>query len=165
MRFAPSSEFVTIEFDLEPELVAFVQAFAAERDMSPESFAGMVVGQYQGPSSQQTVNFDEFNVDDSATYAYLNKDGVPVLCSWSEWRQWWNREWDRCQIKYEEIDDWSIETRFQGCIIAPDGPPLFWEVGCSMPGSIAKSYRFGTKEAALDFHAEFVEKIISGELR
>jgi hypothetical protein len=39
-------EFVTIEFDLEPELVAFAQAFAAEVDMSPESFAGTVVDQY-----------------------------------------------------------------------------------------------------------------------
>jgi hypothetical protein len=42
-------EFVTIQFDLEPELVVLVQAFAAEANMSPESFAGMVVGQYQAP--------------------------------------------------------------------------------------------------------------------
>jgi hypothetical protein len=36
-------------FDLEPEPEAFVDAFAAEADMSPESFAEMVVGHYQVP--------------------------------------------------------------------------------------------------------------------
>jgi hypothetical protein len=39
-------QFVTIEFDLEPELIAFIEALAAKADMSPESFAGMVVSQY-----------------------------------------------------------------------------------------------------------------------
>ena len=39
-------EFVTIEFDLEPELIALIEALAARADMSPESFAGMVVCQY-----------------------------------------------------------------------------------------------------------------------
>ena len=39
-------QFVTIEFDLEPELIAFIKALAAKADMSPESFAGMVVSQY-----------------------------------------------------------------------------------------------------------------------
>jgi len=40
----------SIQFDLDPELAAFAQAFAAERDMSAESFAGMVVCQYDNPT-------------------------------------------------------------------------------------------------------------------
>jgi hypothetical protein len=31
------------------------------------------------------------------TFAYLDKDEVPVLCSWFEWKEWWKREADRCQ--------------------------------------------------------------------
>jgi len=85
------------------------------------------------------------------------------LCSWSEWRQWWKREWERCQIKYDEINDWRIETRFQGCDTARDGPPLFWEVSLVDMGTSFEAHRFGTKEAALDFHAEVVEKIMSAE--
>ena len=61
-------------------------------------------------------------------FAYLNKDEVPVLCSWYEWKEWWKREGDRCQVKYDRIDDWEIETRFQGRSAALDGPPLFWDV-------------------------------------
>ena len=98
------------------------------------------------------------------TFAYLNKDGVPVLCSWYEWKEWWKREGDRCQVKYDRIDDWEIETRFQGRSAALDGPPLFWEVRFFSPRIVSDGARhFGTKESALAFHAEVVERIISGE--
>jgi hypothetical protein len=36
-----------VELKLEPELAALIEAFAAEADMSPESFGSMVVDQYQ----------------------------------------------------------------------------------------------------------------------
>ena len=68
--------------------------------------------------------------DEKMTFAYLNKDGVPVLCGWYEWKEWWKREADRCQVKYDQIDDWEIETGFQGRSAALDstallGGPLF----------------------------------------
>ena len=64
-------------------------------------------------------SFLEFTVkhihpDEKMTFAYLNKDEVPVLCGWDEWKEWWKREGDRCQVKYDRIDDWEIETRFKG---------------------------------------------------
>jgi hypothetical protein len=99
-----------------------------------------------------------YNPDERMTFAYLNKDEVPVLCSWFEWKEWWKREGDRCQVRYDRIDDWEIITRFQGCSAALDGPPLFWEVSFSH-----ESRHFGTKESALAFHAEIVERIMSGE--
>ena len=42
-------KFVTIHSISSPSPEAFVDAFAAEADMSPESFAEMVVGHYQAP--------------------------------------------------------------------------------------------------------------------
>ena len=59
-----------------------------------------------------------FDPDERMTFAYLDKDEVPVLCSWFEWKEWWKREADRCQLRYDRIDDWEIETRFQGCSTA-----------------------------------------------
>jgi hypothetical protein len=98
------------------------------------------------------------------TFAYLNKDEVPVLCSWYEWKEWWKREGDRCQVKYDRIDNWEIETRFQGRSAALDGPSLFWDVAFLVPeSSLMELGTFGTKESALAFHAEVVERIISGE--
>ena len=102
--------------------------------------------------------------DEKMTFAYLNKDEVPVLCSWYEWKEWWKREGDRCQVKYDRIDDWEIETRFQGRSAALDGPPLFWDVRFFSRRIVSDGARhFGTKESALAFHAEVVERIISGE--
>ena len=40
-------QFVTIELELEPELVALIEALAAKRGMTVESFGAMVVDQYQ----------------------------------------------------------------------------------------------------------------------
>ena len=70
---------------------------------------------------------EHIDPDERMTFAYLDKDEVPVLCSWFEWKEWWKREADRCQLRYDRIDDWEIETRFQGCSTALDGPPLFLE--------------------------------------
>jgi hypothetical protein len=39
--------FEVVELKLEPELAALIEAFAAEKQMSPESFGSMVVDQYQ----------------------------------------------------------------------------------------------------------------------
>jgi hypothetical protein len=112
---------------------------------------------------------NDFTADERSAHAYLNRDGVPVLCSRSEWLQWWEREGDRCQIKYDRIDDWEIETRFQGVSVALDGvgldgPPLFWEVSFYNPGFSTESQRFGTREAALAFHSAVIEKIMTEEL-
>jgi hypothetical protein len=102
--------------------------------------------------------------DEKMTFAYLNKDEVPVLCGWYEWKEWWKREGDRCQVKYDRIEDWEIETRFEGRSAALDGPPLFWEVRFFSPRIVPYGARyFGTKESALAFHAEVVERIIAGE--
>jgi hypothetical protein len=104
--------------------------------------------------------------DEKMSFAYLNKDGVAVLCGWFEWKEWWKREADRCQVRYDRIDDWEIETRFHGCSIALDGPPLFWRVSFFNPKIISDGVRhFGTKESALAFHAGIVQRIISGELK
>ena len=75
-----------------------------------------------------------------------------------EWKEWWKREADRCQLRYDRIDDWEIETRFQGCSTAPDGPPLFWRVSFYTLTGPREARHFGTKEAALAFHAEVVER-------
>jgi hypothetical protein len=105
---------------------------------------------------------EEINPDERATHAYLNKDGIPILCSWHEWKEWWKREGDRCQIKYDRIDDWEIETRFQGCSVALDGPPLFWEVNFRKAG-FGDVRQFGIKEVALAFHEGVCEAIMAGE--
>ena len=45
-----------------------------------------------------------------------------------------------------------------------NGPPLFWDVRFFSPRIVSDGARhFGTKESALAFHAEVVERIISGE--
>ena len=105
------------------------------------------------------VTVKHIDPDEKMTFAYLNKDEVPVLYNWYEWKEWWTREGDRCRI-----DDWEIETRFQGRSAALDGPPLFWNVRFLSPRIVSDGARhFGTKESALAFHAEVVERIISGE--
>ena len=74
------------------------------------------------------------------------------------------REGGRCQVKYDRIDSWEIETVFQGRSAALDGPPLFWQVRFFNPKIASNGVKhFGTKESALAFHAEIVGRIISGE--
>jgi hypothetical protein len=41
----------TIEVELEPELISFFEAFAAELGMEPDKFAGMVVTQHIAPQN------------------------------------------------------------------------------------------------------------------
>ena len=106
----------------------------------------------------------EYTADERATYACLDKDGIPFLCGRDEWEQWLEREGERSQIQFDRIDGWEIETRFQGISVALDGPPLFWEVSFYNPVSTPDAYRFGTKEAALEFHASVAKRIMSGEL-
>jgi len=52
------------------------------------------------------------------------------------------------------VDDWEIETRFQGFSAEQDGPLLFWEVSAHHPSLAPLVERFGTKEAALAKHAK-----------
>jgi hypothetical protein len=99
---------------------------------------------------------EHIDPDERMTFAYLDKDEVPVLCSWFEWKEWWKREADRCQLRYDRIDDWEIETRFQGCSNAPDGPPLFWRVSFYTSTGPSEARHFGT---------EVVEKVKSGEFQ
>jgi hypothetical protein len=106
---------------------------------------------------------EHIDPDERMTFAYLDNEEVPVLCSWFEWKEWWKREADRCQLRYDRIDDWEIETRFQGCSTALDGPPLFWKVSFQTSTGPSQARHFGTKEAALAFHAEVVERIKSGQ--
>jgi hypothetical protein len=75
----------------------------------------------------------EYTADERATYACLDKDGIPFLCGRDEWEQWLDREGERSQIQFDRIDGWEIETRFQGISVALDGPPLFWEVSFYNP--------------------------------
>jgi hypothetical protein len=101
---------------------------------------------------------NEFSADEKITFAYLNEDGKPVLRSSSEWRQWWKREGDRCQVKYDRIDNWEIETGFQAARVALDGLPLFRDVTFLVPSSLMGFGDSEPKEAALDFHAEVIGK-------
>jgi hypothetical protein len=41
----------TIEIDLEPELISFIEALAAEFGMKPAKFAGMVFTQHIAPQN------------------------------------------------------------------------------------------------------------------
>src|SRR6201994_4604409 len=59
------------------------------------------------------VTVKHIDPDEKMIFAYLNKDEVPVLCSWYEWKEWWKREGDRCQVRYDRIDDWEIEPVFK----------------------------------------------------
>ena len=49
--------------------------------------------------------------DEKMTFAYLNKDQVPVLCSWYEWKEWWKREGDRCHLRAETKASWQTTPR------------------------------------------------------
>src|SRR4029077_7195539 len=105
------------------------------------------------------VTVKHIDPDERMTFAYLNKDEVPVLCSWYEWKEWWKREGDRCQVKYDRIDDWEIETRFQGRSAALDVPPLFWDVRFLSPRIVSDGARhFGTK----DLRSRFMQSSSKG---
>jgi len=117
-----------------------------------------------GRTNEKGSTVKHIDPDEKMIFAYLNRDQVPVLCNWLEWKEWWKREGNRCQVKYDRIGDWEIETRFQGRSAALDGPPLFWEVRFFSPRISSDGVKyFGTKESALAFHGEVIEKIIAGE--
>src|SRR5271166_3239958 len=42
----------------------------------------------------------------------------------------WSKDGQRSHIKCDRVDGWSIDTSFNRFSLAPDGPPLFWRVGC-----------------------------------
>jgi hypothetical protein len=104
---------------------------------------------------------DELSAEERATFAYLNNEDIVVFCSWSEWRRWYETEGDRCTVKFDRIDDWEIKTRFTGCSVVFDGPAHFWEVSFCNPKFSTKAQRHGSKEAALEFHATVVKRIMS----
>src|SRR6266446_10130931 len=35
---------------------------------------------------------ERIDPDERMTFAYLDKEEVPVLCGWFEWKEWWKRE-------------------------------------------------------------------------
>src|SRR5260221_13217011 len=67
-----------------------------------------------------------------ATWAYLGEDDVPVLCTRKKANEWaWSKEGlQRSQINHNRIPGWTIRTSFLRYSLAPDGPPLFWNVSC-----------------------------------
>jgi Transposase DDE domain group 1 len=80
-------------------------------------------------------------------------------------RAWWRRFFEKLLSPFPNCNSLlpSLETRFHGCSNAPDGPPLFWRVSFYTSTGPSEARHFGTKEAALAFHAEVVERIKSGQ--
>ena len=108
---------------------------------------------------------EENNIDDNGTFAYLRSDGLPQVCNWSQWKDWFESGGERlCRIKYDRVDDWGIETRFEGFSDELDGPLLFWEVRAKHPTLSPYVERFGTKEAALQIHEKLVTLALANEL-
>jgi hypothetical protein len=100
--------------------------------------------------------------NDYAVCAYLNEESVPVLCTRKEANEWAESGgYARSQIKVDIIKGSGIETRFHRFSLAPDGPPLFWRVcwwSKAEPSECVKRW-FGTKEAALEFHAVIADAV------
>jgi len=96
-------------------------------------------------------------------FAYLGPDNVPVICKRGEAYEWLrSKRRLPAGIKSNEIDGWTVYTAFQFYSSDPD-VPMFWQVTWYKyeRGEPPKSgdCRFGTKEAALEFHAA----LVSGE--
>jgi len=104
-----------------------------------------------------------------ATFAYLNEDYVPVLCTPKKADKWfWSEDQRRSQIKLDYINGWGLETRFRRFSLESDGPPLFWQVSCwaqaAKVGPFQSRIRwFGTKDAALEFHMVVAAAIARGD--
>ena len=108
---------------------------------------------------------EENNIDDKGTFAYLRSDGLPQVCNWYQWKNWFESGGERlCRIKYDRVDDWEIETRFLGFSDELDGPLLFWEVKANHPALTLSGIRFGTKEAALQIHEKLITRALANEL-
>ena len=94
-----------------------------------------------------------------ANFARLNDQGVPVLCSRKEASEWYAGRPALCAFKHNRVDNYDIWTAFRWFSLEPD-TPLFWEVSLfDAKQGTSVGYRFGTKEAALAFHA----RLVSGE--
>src|ERR1700722_15871046 len=94
-----------------------------------------------------------------ASFARLNDQGVPLLCSRKEASEWYATRAALCAFKRDRVGDYDITTAFRWFSLEPD-TPLFWEVSLfETSEGRSVGYRFGTKEAALAFHAS----LISGE--
>jgi hypothetical protein len=108
---------------------------------------------------------EENNIDEKGTFAYLRSDGLPEACNWSQWKNWFESGGERlCRIKYDRVDEWGIETRFEGFSAELDGPLLFWEVSANHPRLSPCVERFGTKEAALQTHEALLTRALANEL-
>jgi hypothetical protein len=95
-----------------------------------------------------------------AVWAMLNEEGIPVLCSKEEADEWWlsHDNAKNALIRSESVGAWLIEAMFSRYSLALDGPPLFWRVICHRDETFVGGSRwFGTREAALEFHAHWVE--------
>jgi uncharacterized membrane protein len=58
------------------------------------------------------------------TWAYLNEECVPVLCSRKKANKWYRSEDEaRAHIKRDTINGWCIDTRFLRFSVVPDGLP------------------------------------------
>ena len=91
-----------------------------------------------------------------ANFARLNDQGVPVLCSRKEASEWYAGRAALCAFKHNRVGTYDIWTEFRWFSLEPD-TPLFWEVSLfEAKQGTSVGYRFGTKEAALAFHASLV---------
>jgi hypothetical protein len=102
------------------------------------------------------------------TWAYLNEEYVPVLCTRKRANKWYRSEDEaRSQIKRDVINGWFIHTTFLRFSVVPDGPPQFWTVGYwpeERVDPLAGGGRsFLTKEAALEFHASLTAALARGD--
>jgi hypothetical protein len=103
-----------------------------------------------------------FRFPENTIFAYLDKDDVPAICTREEACEWLQSEEGRrrSEIRSDDASGWRVYTHFQHFSSDPD-VPMFWEVTWYTlvgPWRTGKR-RFGTKEAALEFHAT----LVSGE--
>jgi hypothetical protein len=98
--------------------------------------------------------------DDECVCAYLNDENVPVLCDLGTFLEWNPRNQERCQIRKDELNGWTVETCFSGMSFVQDGPPLFWKtVACPPHGQRPREYKSGTLENALMAHDFLLKEI------
>jgi hypothetical protein len=101
--------------------------------------------------------------DNDLMCAILNEEDIPVLCTLKEFTEWSPRNHERCLIKQDEINGWTIATTFQGMSFAQDGPPLFWTTmiwpaqwRCDQGSTGGNPIFSGTLEEALLWHESCV---------
>lgn len=103
------------------------------------------------------------------TWAYLNEEYVPVLCTRKRANKWYRSEDEaRSLVKEDSINGWTIWTKFLRFSVVPDGPPQFWNVGYQLEDRNADPLAGGgrsflMKEAALEFHALVATALARGD--